>query len=194
MTALDLCPGHPSVFQSDFLKLQIGPRGGQIQVDDTATAGNTGGSTACTAGGADVDPHQGAGRLVSLPGGSFDALVFSLVLSYLPHPMQRTQMMLKARQLLTEPGLLLLVTPHSTDSAPANGARGVQQLGEWRAALEALGFAQVRHEKLHSSHALCFRTIGPLPENPTLLPMPIAFDDQREIILRVKADEESQER
>ena len=84
-TALDLCPqeGNGHVLQCDFLQLGIGP-------SDGAPA---------------IEPHERfpAGRLTSLPAASFDVVVLSLVLSYLPIPRQRHAMILKARQLLPTP-------------------------------------------------------------------------------------------
>ena len=82
-TAIDLCPqqGHGRVMQCDFLHLQVG---GHMPV---------------------VEPSAefAGGRLTSLPAGSFDVVVMSLVLSYLPLPAERGAMILKARQLLRSP-------------------------------------------------------------------------------------------
>jgi hypothetical protein len=84
-TALDLCPqdGNGHVLQCDFLQLGIGPSDGAPV----------------------IEPHERfpAGRLTSLPAASFDVVVLSLVLSYLPIPRQRHAMILKARQLLPTP-------------------------------------------------------------------------------------------
>jgi hypothetical protein len=79
-------------------------------------------------------------------------------------------------------GLLILITPHSTDSAAGTG-KPARQLAEWRRAVEALGFSQCRWERLHSVHALSFRTTTTTydqgGDHPPLelIPMPIAFDD-----------------
>jgi len=82
VTALDLQPqaGHPSVLQCDFLELEITPKGTLPHIEP---------SDACI-----------AGSLRSLATGSFDVVVMSLVLSYLPLPTQRTAMVAQARRLL----------------------------------------------------------------------------------------------
>eukprot|EP00315_Gephyrocapsa_oceanica_P043144 CAMPEP_0185529120 /NCGR_PEP_ID=MMETSP1366-20130426/100532_1 /TAXON_ID=38817 /ORGANISM="Gephyrocapsa oceanica, Strain RCC1303" /LENGTH=357 /DNA_ID=CAMNT_0028140713 /DNA_START=129 /DNA_END=1199 /DNA_ORIENTATION=+ len=84
-TALDLCPqeGNHAVLQCDFLQLRVSPAGSEPEVEP--------------------HDHFPAGALRSLAEGSFDAVVLSLVLSYLPLPRQRGEMVLKARQLLPSP-------------------------------------------------------------------------------------------
>ena len=71
------------MLQCDFLQLRVSPAGLEPE----------------------VEPHDRfpAGALRSLAEGSFDAVVLSLVLSYLPLPHQRGEMVLKARQLLPSP-------------------------------------------------------------------------------------------
>jgi len=111
--ALDLCPqaSNPNVHQCDFLELGIG---------DAASSPV-------------VEPNDdfAAGCLRSLPAGSFDVVVFSLVLSYLPDPAQRGAMMAKARQLLPTPHTcerqLEAARAHLTakpGGAPVGGAAG----------------------------------------------------------------------
>ncbi|KAK3232784.1 hypothetical protein CYMTET_56880 [Cymbomonas tetramitiformis] len=151
VTALDLCPADPSVFQCDFLQLQVGEAG-----------------TGIVAGPHEADELRGAasaGKLLSLEQASFDVITMSLVLSYIPHPLMRTQMVAKARALLKEPGMLCLVTPHSTDRA--KGSEPASQLNEWQRAIEAVGFKQYRRSRLHSTHALAFST---QPAGPPLPP------------------------
>ncbi len=71
--ALDLQPAEELVYRCDFLELSV-------SLPDTVAA---------------VDPPRersdGAGLLRSLPAASFDVAVLSLVLSYIPDPMHRTQ-------------------------------------------------------------------------------------------------------
>jgi len=100
-TAIDLCPqqGHGRVMQCDFLDLQVG---GHLPV---------------------VEPSAefAGGRLTSLPAGSFDVVVMSLVLSYLPLPAERGAMVLKARQLLRSPlhaDLARISRPSHADLTP----------------------------------------------------------------------------
>lgn len=65
--------------------------------------------------------------------------MLSLVLSYIPDPYQRTQAVLKARQLLRDPeeggGLLLIVTPHSSDRR-ASKSSGLEPRQAFRAGRE----------------------------------------------------------
>lgn len=108
MCALDLCPIDPSVYRSDFLELQVTLRplacwlrGLFTWVSRSMThdsrrlqAGEEGSALRADEGGASSSCR---GDLVSLPRGSFDVVLMSLVLSYLPHPLLRTRMVLKVR-------------------------------------------------------------------------------------------------
>jgi hypothetical protein len=142
-TALDLCPQDPRTFECDFLRLQVGPRHGPRREE--------GGSGASGAGGG-----ASAGRLVSLPAASFDAVVFSLVFSYLPLAEQRAAMVAQARKLLIAPagpfaGLLLLVDTHSSmGSRSAGGRHAVHD--EWVRTVESLGFKLLSRQRLERSH------------------------------------------
>ena len=80
ITALDICPAAPSVFQSNFLELQLGP----MKFDPVKSQ--------------DSDQHKGF--LTHLPSKSFHVVAMSLVLCYLPSPEMRRDMVLKARELL----------------------------------------------------------------------------------------------
>ena len=73
MTAFDLRPGVDSVFRADVLALRVGERG-------TAPATSP-----------PTSPADGAGLLHALPRGAFHVVVLSLVLSYIPDALQRTQ-------------------------------------------------------------------------------------------------------
>ena len=57
------------------------------------------------------------GAVTVLPGASFDACIFSLLLCYMPTPAQRYRCCQKARQLLRPGGLLLVITPDSNHAA-----------------------------------------------------------------------------
>ena len=146
-TALDLCPQDPRAFECDFLSLEVCPRG-----EDR-------GRYASGAGGTLADGAS-ARRLESLPAAYFDAVVFSLVFSYLPLAEQRAAMVAQARKLLTRPaspfaGLLLLVDTHSSmGSRSARGKNAVQD--EWVRTIESLGFKLLTRQTLERSHALAF--------------------------------------
>ena len=73
VTAFDLMPAARTVYRADALALQVGPPDSAAQVVPPA------------------DAADGAGRLLALPAASFNVAVLSLVLSYIPDPLHRTQ-------------------------------------------------------------------------------------------------------
>ena len=160
--ACDLRPSVPSVFECDWLRVRVSEPQREI-----------------------ADPAEGSSfrRLLSVESHGVDALVFSLVLSYVPTPKQRGEMVRRARLALKNrgEGLLFIMTPHSTDKghSPHNA---LPILKEWRHAIEAIGFERVLYDRHKSLHCLCFRTIGDGDEaraaesDPPLLR--IAFDNQ----------------
>ena len=90
--------------------------------------------------------------LKKLPSESFDVLVFSLVLSYLPTQKQRWDCCVKANRLLCDNGLLILI-----ESDSAHQQRNAHQIRAWKRALESIGFARYRYEKLTHLHCMAFR-------------------------------------
>jgi hypothetical protein len=104
----------------------------------------------------------------------------SLVLSYLPDPFMRGEMVRRARQVLLDDGrgVLLIVTPHSTDRSYSNANR-TNALAIWKENIESLGFERAAYERMRSVHCVAFRTVGNGPgvdvgrRAPEL---PIAFD------------------
>ena len=118
----------------------------------------------------------------SLPAGAANAAVLSLVLSYVPTPRQRGEMIRRCREILADDGrgILCIVTPHSTDRGHVPH-RALPVLREWREAIESVGFERVRYERHPSVHCLAYRTVGKggarcaEGEAP---PMRIAFDHE----------------
>jgi hypothetical protein len=151
-TACDLMPSVPSVYECDWLKVEFG---NAQRVTDR--------------------------RLEAVAQHAADVVVFSLVLSYLPTPKQRGEMVRRARLALKNRGggLLFIITPHSTDKGHC-GHKALPILSEWRAALRQLGFDRVLYERLRSVHCLAFRTIGDGDEARVAAASPpelrIAFD------------------
>lgn len=90
VTALDLCPRHPSVLRCDFLQLAIGPPQSEPIVEFVVPDGCEGSQT---------NP-AGSPILMQLPENCADVVCMSLVLSYLPTYEQRANMVAKARRLL----------------------------------------------------------------------------------------------
>ncbi|XP_063852391.1 S-adenosylmethionine sensor upstream of mTORC1-like [Scylla paramamosain] len=81
------------------------------------------------------EPHHTP--LTSLPASSFEVIIMSLVLEYLPSPVQRRDCCERAWRLLTPGGLLAIVTP---DSKHIGANSHIYQL--WRVTLASLGFGR----------------------------------------------------
>lgn len=176
VTALDLCPANESVYVCDFLKVSVGPANSSIAVSpilaptDSNSNSNVGTKTSesdlespeykvrrLIAEGSSV-PIEGRAlysnnqlEIVSLPMESFDAVAMSLVLSYLPSPVERQEMLRKARSLLREDGLLLVF---EKESVFHTGRYFPLFLSNWKAAVEALGFSLVKYTALSTPSAL----------------------------------------
>ena len=123
VTALDLCPAKESVFLCDFLKVSVGVVGSamntrliQQQKEDCRehTPNFPTKARRIDEDGRRIpmDAEQkveavfnSEQEIISLPAGSFDAVAMSLVLSYLPDPAQRREMLCKARALLRPGGM-----------------------------------------------------------------------------------------
>lgn len=126
--AIDLTPATEDVIQCDFLKLMVVPR------KDKKLAGSV------------------KTPLESLPESSFQAVVFCLVLEYLPSCTQRWSFCRKAALLLKPNGLLFIVTPDSKHQQ-----RNAAMIASWRRALEHIGLLRVRYEKRQHLHCMAFR-------------------------------------
>ena len=166
VTAFDLCPAPtaaPTVFTGDMLRLDVLPP--SDSADSLAPS----------------EPITPGAQLAALPQGSFDCVTLCLVLSYIPDPLERTRAVWTARRLLRPRGLLLIVTPHSTNRQ--SNSVSLPIFSEWRAALAELGFKHHTYNRLARHHALAFSTTAvseeelsrAMPSCP-LKPMRIAFD------------------
>ena len=163
--ALDLAPRRASVFRCDFLNVTIGTYD-VVQADGTHAGA--------------VTKDDGAVELKSIPRNYAGALVMSLVLSYVPTPLQRGEMVRRAREVLMDDGrgVLLIVTPHSTDKGHC-AHKALPVLKEWRASIESMGFERIKYTRMRSVHCLAFRTVGVGPgdvKTGDAPPMRIAFD------------------
>ena len=171
VVALDLAPRTPRVFRCDFLELAITPEGSEMQTSVEKAAETLEDASS---------PSPFVTTLRSYPAGRASAVVMSLVLSYLPCPRMRGEMVRRAREVLLDDGrgVLLIVTPHSTDRS-YSGASRTNALAVWRENVERVGFERVAYERKKSVHCVAFRTVGAGPgavrmgEAP---PLPIAFD------------------
>ena len=84
--------------------------------------------------------------------GSFDVVVFSLLLEYFPCPQQRFACCEKAYKLLKSGRILLIITPDSNHI----GANA-KFMKSWRYVLSQLGYMRIIYEKLSHLHCLAFR-------------------------------------
>ncbi|CAL1153559.1 unnamed protein product [Cladocopium goreaui] len=116
--ALDLAPAAPSVWRADFLQLQIE----EMEMEEKD---------------GDVFEINAHGELQTLRAGAFDAVVLSLVLSFLPTPELRREMLDRARRCLrlSPPGSLFVIEKTSLCRDTAQSARE-----KFQKALEAAGF------------------------------------------------------
>ena len=90
--------------------------------------------------------------LQQLQAESFDVVVFSLLLSYLPCTQQRLQCCINAHRVLRPHGLLLVVTP---DSSHQNRHAGMMK--SWKECIEAIGFHRWKYVKDTHLHCMAFR-------------------------------------
>lgn len=83
---------------------------------------------------------------------SFDIVVFSLVLTYLPATEQRAVFCFKAWQLLKLQGLLIIISPDSKSLH-----HNITMVKSWKQALENIGFVRVKYDKLSHLQCMAFR-------------------------------------
>lgn len=126
VTAIDLIPDlTEGIFRCDFLNVAIGVQ--RILSRD-------------------------AREIQQLPARSFDAVVFSLLLEYLPCPKQRYVCCRNAYDVLKIGGLLIIVSPDSK-----HVGANARLMKAWRYTLSKLGFMRIKYEKLRHIHCLMFR-------------------------------------
>lgn len=128
VTALDLAPAEGSVLQCDVLKLKIGPAGSK--------------------------PVMEGSHLHQLPAQGFQVAVLALLLSYMPDPNSRANVIAKVRRLLpTDHSGLLIIA----DTVPSIG-RHSEGLPEWVSNVEAAGYRLLQDPQMHFSKKRDVRT------------------------------------
>lgn len=125
VTAIDLAPATDAVLRCDFLNVRIGEK--EILSQDKR-------------------------ELCQLAVNSFDAVVFSLLLEYLPCPRQRYVCCRNAYDVLKSGGILIIVSPDSK-----HVGANAKLMKSWRYTLSKLGFMRIKYEKLRHIHCLVFR-------------------------------------
>ena len=162
VTAIDIAPADASVLTCDFLNITISESDATIK-----------GKEHC---------------LSNIKAESFDVVVFSLLLSYLPATEQRLKCCVNAHKVLCLHGLLLIITP---DSSHQN--RHAEMMKSWKRCIESIGFHRWRYVKDTHLHCMAFRKtqvsidyVGCLAEHH-LLSIPqdshSEFDDSEESIV-----------
>lgn len=123
VTPIDIAPATSDVYKCDFLNTKIG----KCEI----TSSN---------------------EVISLKSKSFDVVVFSLLLEYLPSSKQRLKCCENAYELLKTEGLLIIITPDSK-----HVGANAKFMKSWRFVLAKLGFCRIKYEKLPHIHCMAFR-------------------------------------
>ncbi|EDO39383.1 predicted protein [Nematostella vectensis] len=168
--ALDLQPATEKVYKCDFLKLEIVENqvASGLAASNSKTSNDTGGSKdsmmssqencQCLASNLITSKLNlpSDSSITHLPASSFQVVVFSLLLSYFPTPIQRWDCCLKAHQLLSVNGILIIITP---DSSHQN--RNAAMMKSWKLGIESLGFIRWKYVKQTHVHCMVFRKVSP---------------------------------
>ena len=128
VTAIDIAPTHPSVLSCDFINVNISESGTKFE---GKVAKNS---------------------LHHIEAGSFDIVVFSLLLSYFPSTLQRLQCCINAHKALCLHGILLIITP---DSSHQNRHAGMMK--SWKQCIESVAFHRWKYVKDTHLHCMAFR-------------------------------------
>ena len=143
--AIDLSPATKDVKKCDFLNVTI----------------------------SETEEKEEGNELKSVARKSFEAVVFCLLLEYIPSPSLRLKGVKKAVEILKPGGVLFIVTP---DSNPAN--KNQPQMKSWRLALAHLGLVRIYIEKLKHVHCLAFVKV-PRPKYEKVLEQEINTIQQK---------------
>jgi len=154
VVALDLCPAsgfEDEIYRCDFLDLKVSSESAQNEASLSQVLQHS-----------SVNPVYGCKEIESLPGSSFDVVVFSFFLEYLPDPKQRMKSCEKAWQLLKPGGLLFILRPDSNRVTPWGNIVYIKKL---TLGLNLLGFRRKFYEKL--THLWCIGCVK-MTEEETL--------------------------
>lgn len=104
----------------------------------------------------DISTYLQKTTISEFPAGYIHVVVFSLLLSYFPSPVQRWNCCIKAHQLLAVNGILIIITP---DSSHQN--RNAAMVKSWKIAIESIGFVRWKYVKDTHVHCMVFRKVSP---------------------------------
>ncbi len=144
LTAIDLSPADESVIQADFLQLEIVPKN---------------------------EPLDNQDKFVEE---SYDAVIFCLVLGYMPSPSLRLKALQNAIRLLKPFGLLLIVSPDSSHQG-----KNLNQRRSWRLGLAKLGLLRIYDSKLQHLHCSGYVKVEPREDFRVAFKKDIDFVENR---------------
>nr|CAB3225950.1 uncharacterized protein LOC778832 [Phallusia mammillata] len=139
-TPIDLAPANPDVFKCDFVNVAV--------KDDTLVTKKSKNVNS------EMELQVEGDEITLLPYAFYHAVVFSLLLTYIPCPKVRWCLCEKAHRLLATNGLLLIVAP---DSCHQN--RHAALMKEWKNAIESIGFQRTIYSKDTHLHLMAFRKV-----------------------------------
>ena len=131
LMAIDLSPACDTVLRGDFIQIPLNDENHEIIEND----------------------------LVNLKRNSFEAVIFCLLLEYLPTAELRLKAVEKAIDLLKPFGILLIVTPDSSHQG-----KNQHQMKSWRLAMAKLGMVRIYIDKLKHVTCLGYVKIEPRSE------------------------------
>ncbi|KAL1502430.1 hypothetical protein ABEB36_007571 [Hypothenemus hampei] len=123
--AIDIAPANESVLICDFLN---------VNIDDTTVIDNK--------------------TIKQIAKNHFHIVVFSLLLEYLPSPLQRLKCCLNAYEVLKSEGLLAIISPDSKHVGSNS-----KIFKSWQYVLSNHGFIRIKYEKLPYLHCMLFRKV-----------------------------------
>ncbi len=129
VTAIDISPACPDVHRCDFLNAPVFEHG-HVERDPSVSASADFSFTSC----------------------SYDVVIFSLLLEYMPTSEQRLNCCRKAYEILDSEGILIIITPDSKHI----GANA-KFMKNWRYTLALMGFSRIKYEKLVHITCMVFR-------------------------------------
>lgn len=121
VTAIDIAPANNDVFKCDFLQVKFTSL--EVIVPDNS-------------------------EITTFEKKSFDVVVFSLLLEYMPSSDQRLELCRNAYEILKYEGLLFVITPDSR-----HVGANAKLMKNWRYVLAKMGFSRIKITKL--SHITC---------------------------------------
>lgn len=129
VTAVDIAPAIEDVYECDFLNVELGECSKIVASNDNKPS-----------------------TISRLGVSSYDVIVFSLLLEYLPTSEQRLNCCEKAYKLLKNEGLLVIITPDSKHLGV-----NAKLMKTWRYALAQMGLGRIKIEKLEHITCMVFR-------------------------------------